>query len=332
MNEALLVNPTDTGEVAEAILTALTMPPIEQRSRLSYMKKRLSDYNVVHWVNDFLQQLTNTKQEQEKLKVRVLDQGTQQKMVQSYSNANKRCILLDYDGTLVPLRKLPSMAVPDIDIIKILGQLAEDAANEVIVISGRDGTTLHKWLGALPLSLVAEHGACIRYKGGDWIEQVSLSPEWKEKIRPLLNLFVTRCVGSFMEEKQNTLAWHYRNTHPDLGFMRSRELLNSLLQLTINTPLQVIDGNKVLEIRVIGIDKGASARKVMDHFNPDFILCMGDDTTDEDMFRVLRENAFTIKIGRGNTAAAYTLLSQQDVYPMLTRFLQPALPEVQHYQ
>jgi trehalose 6-phosphate synthase/phosphatase len=332
MNEALLVNPTDTGEVAEALQLALTMPLTEQRSRLSYMKKRLSDYNVVHWVNDFLQQLTNTKQEQETLKVRVLDQGTQQKMVQSYSIAKKRCILLDYDGTLVPLRKLPSMAVPDTDIIKILGQLAEDAANEVIVISGRDGTTLHKWLGTLPVTLVAEHGACIRYKGGHWIEQVSLSPEWKEKIRPLLNLFVTRCVGSFMEEKQNTLAWHYRNTHPDLGFLRSRELLNSLLQLTTNTPLQVIDGNKVLEVRVIGIDKGASARKVMDHFNPDFTLCIGDDTTDEDMFRVLRDNAFTIKIGRGNTAAAYTLLSQQDVYPLLTRLSATCTSGVQSYQ
>jgi trehalose 6-phosphate synthase/phosphatase len=128
-------------------------------------------------------------------------------------------------------------------------------------------------------------------------------------------------VGSFIEEKNNTLAWHYRNTHPDLGFNRSRELRNSLLQLTTNTPLQVIDGNKVLEVRLMGIDKGATAQKLVRHFGPDFILCIGDDTTDEDMFRVLRDEAYTVKIGSGNTAANYTLLSQIQVLPLLRKFL-----------
>jgi trehalose 6-phosphate synthase/phosphatase len=109
--------------------------------------------------------------------------------------------------------------------------------------------------------------------------------------------------------------------------LRSRELLNSLLQLTTNMPLQVLDGNKVLEVRVMGIDKGATAQKIIEHFNPDFMLCIGDDTTDEDMFRVLREKAFTIKVGSGNTAAEYTLSSQKDVMPLLTRFLTPVPQE-----
>lgn len=329
MNEALLVNPTDTEEVAEAIVTALTMPLTEQRTHLSYMQKRLSSYNVVRWVTEFLQELANTKQEQKKLKIHVLDEAAFGRMLPAYNKAEKRCILLDYDGTLTPLQKLPSMAVPDAAMLQVLAQLARDPLNEVVVISGRDAATLENWLGKLPVSLVAEHGAFIRYNGGEWEQQVTVSPEWKDQIRPLLELFVTRCVGSFIEEKQNTLAWHYRNTHPDLGFMRSRELLNSLLQLTINTPLQVIDGNKVLELRVMGIDKGATAKKIIDRFNPDFMLCIGDDTTDEDMFKVLREKAFTVKIGSGNTAAEYTLLSQKDVLPLLTRFIAP-VPERQY--
>jgi trehalose 6-phosphate synthase/phosphatase len=221
------------------------------------------------------------------------------------------------------------MAVPDKNILKLLGELTDNPANEVIIISGRDAVTLERWLGKLPVSLIAEHGAFIRYKSNDWEQQVTVASDWKDNMRPLLELFETRCAGSFIEEKQNTLAWHYRNTHPDLGFMRSRELLNSLLQFTINTPLQVIDGNKVIEIRVIGIDKGASSKKVIDHFNPDFTLCLGDDTTDEDMFRVLRDKAVTIKIGSANTAAAYTLLSQQDVYPLLSQLVVP-VPKAQH--
>jgi trehalose 6-phosphate synthase/phosphatase len=73
----------------------------------------------------------------------------------------------------------------------------------------------------------------------------------------------------------------------------------------------------VLEVRLVGIDKGAAAQKIMEHFSPDFTVCVGDDTTDEDMFRLLRDRAYTIKVGRGNTAAEYTVLSQREVVPML---------------
>ncbi len=321
LNEAILVNPTDSAEVAEAINEALCMPLVEQRSRLSYMQRRLSTYNVVKWINDFLQVLNATKDEQEKLKVNILDNKTITGIISDFTSVHKRCILLDYDGTLAPFQRLPSLAVPGTDLLQLLVQLSADEKNEVVVISGRDADILSKWLGHLPLNMVAEHGACIKYKGGDWVQQVSVSPGWKEQIRPLLELFVTRCVGSFIEEKKNTLAWHYRNTHPDLGFIRSRELRNSLQQLTTNTPLQVIDGNKVLEVRLMGIDKGATAKKMFDHFSPDFTLCIGDDTTDEDMFKVLREVAYTIKIGSGNTAAKYTMLSQNHVLPFLRKFV-----------
>ena len=321
LNEAILVNPTDSSEVADAIATALDMPLQEQRSRLSFMQKRLAEYNVEKWICDFLSTLKSTKEEQEKLQVNILDNSTIQKMTEEFRVAARRCILLDYDGTLAPYQKLPTLATPGKELMDLLKQLSDNPANEVVIISGRDANTLDKWLGNLPLSLVAEHGACIKYKNESWQQQVSMSPEWKEQIRPLLEHFVTRCVGSFIEEKNNTLAWHYRNTHPDLGFNRSRELRNSLSQLITNTPLQVIDGNKVLEVRLMGVDKGATAQKLVKHFAPDFTLCIGDDTTDEDMFRVLRDEAYTVKIGSGNTAAKYTLLSQIQVLPLLRRFL-----------
>jgi trehalose 6-phosphate synthase/phosphatase len=269
-----------------------------------------------------------TKEEQRKQKVNILHRDTVEQMQSDFLHAEKKCILLDYDGTLAPYQKIPNLAIPSDELLHLLTQLSNDEANEIVIISGRDSDTLQNWLGHLPLSLVAEHGASIKYKGEDWQQQVSVSPEWKEQIRPLLELFVTRCVGSFIEEKKNTLAWHYRNTHPDLGFIRSRELRNSLLQLTTNTPLQVVDGNKVLEVRLVGVDKGATAQKILNHFAPGFILCIGDDTTDEDMFRVLRDKGYTIKIGRGNTAAEYTIMSQGEV----TAFLKNVLLQPQTIQ
>jgi trehalose 6-phosphate synthase/phosphatase len=219
------------------------------------------------------------------------------------------------------LQKLPEMARPTIELLEVLQKLTGDAASEIVIISGRDADTLQKWLGNIPVHLVAEHGAMIRYKGHDWQQQSSVSTEWKEQIKPVLQLFVTRCAGSFIEEKRNTLAWHYRNTEPGLGFNRSRELRNTLSQLTTNTSLQVIDGNKVLEIRVIGIDKGATALNMSEHFNPDFTICLGDDTTDEDMFRALKEKAYTIKIGSGITTAQYSLASQAQVLPLLQQLV-----------
>ena len=324
LNEAVLVNPTDTDEVAGAIYQSLKMPLVEQRSRLSYMQRRIAEYNVEKWINDFMEQLLITKKEQEALKVNILKEQHIRTIISDYHRARKRCILLDYDGTLAPYQKLPSLAVPDDELIQLLQQLTANRSNEIVIISGRDSNTLEKWLGKLPLNMIAEHGACIKIKGEEWKDQVLVSTEWKEQIRPLMELFVDRCAGSFIEEKKSTLAWHYRNTNQELGFTRSRELRNNLLQLTANTSLQVIDGNKVLEVRMIGVDKGAAANTMLASIGPDFILCIGDDATDEDMFKALHDRAYTIKIGRANTSAQYTILSQKEVFPFLRRLIEPA--------
>jgi len=321
LSEGLLVNPTDTEEVAAALHQGLVMPLIEQRSRLSYMQRRIADYDVLRWIHDFLDCLDEVKKEQEALKVNVIKEESIRQILENFSKAEKRCILLDYDGTLAPYQKLPSMASPGTELMQLLQELTADKRNHVIIISGRDAVTLEKWLGHLPLHMVAEHGAMVRYIGEDWKETVTVSTEWKEQIRPLMQLFVDRCAGSFIEEKKSTLAWHYRNTYPELGFSRSRELRNSLHQMTANTSLQVIDGNKVLEVRTVGVDKGATALNMISVVMPDFIMCMGDDATDEDMFRALQGRGYTIKIGRGNTAAEHTIMSQKEVYPFLRRFI-----------
>jgi len=203
LSESILVNPTDCEEVADALATALTMPLSEQRSRLAIMQKRISDYDVVRWLNDFLEQLVSIKKEQEKLKINLLNNTVINEIQNAFHKAGKRCILLDYDGTLTPIQKHPSLAVPSPELIELLSQLSSEDANEIVIISGRDNDTLENWLGKLPVTLVAEHGACIRYKGEEWQQQVSHSPEWKEEVRPLLQLFVTRCAGSFIEEKKN---------------------------------------------------------------------------------------------------------------------------------
>jgi trehalose 6-phosphate synthase/phosphatase len=303
--------------MAASISKALSMPLQEQRNRMILMQRRLEEYDVVKWVNDFLEQLRETKKEQQKITAKVIDDKTISLICRRYAEAEKRFLLIDYDGTLVPLARTPAEAVPDDHLKEFLSSMSSDPDSHVAIISGRDAATLEKWFGHLPLTLVAEHGASIKMKNEPWQQLVAVSDQWKDQIRRIMQIFVTRCVGSFIEEKPNTLAWHYRNTQVDLGFTRSRELINNLSQLIQNTSLQVIDGSKVVEVRMAGFDKGTITLRILNESQPDFILCIGDDTTDEDMFKALNDDAFTIKIGARGTAAKYTLLSQQQVLPLL---------------
>lgn len=321
LSEAIIVNPFDRSEVANAINQALTMPAKEQQERMELMQRRLRDYDVTRWMNDFLDQLQSMKKEQDKLRVKVLDDRIINKMLREYEQAEKRLLLLDYDGTLAPFTRVPSQAKPSSELIDYMKKLTDNDRNNLVLISGRDQGTLSSWFDHLRISLVAEHGASVKYEEGEWEKQLIIHPGWKDQIRPIMQLFATRCPGSMVEEKENTLAWHYRNAAPDLGFTRSRELMNTLSQLVNNAPLQVVDGNKVLEVRQAGVDKGTTANKIVQHFNASFLLCIGDDTTDEDMFRTLNKKGYTIKIGTGVTAADYNLPNQTDVMPLLLKFI-----------
>lgn len=327
LSEAILVNPTDTADVASAITRALSMPLYEQRNRISLMQRRLKEYDVIKWVNDFMEQLMQVKQEQQKQKVKLLDEKAIAGIRRHYQYTKNRCLLLDYDGTLVPFSRIPSEAAPDNAVRELLLRLSSDTRNHVVVISGRDVSSLDRWLGAMPLTLVAEHGASFKRRNQPWQQMVSVSDLWKDEIRRVMQMFVIRCAGSFIEEKTNTIAWHYRNTQTGLGFSRSRELLNTLTQLTQNTTLQVIDGNKVVEVRIAGFDKGATALRIIHETDPDFVLCMGDDTTDEDMFKALEGEAYTIKVNNGASSAQYTILSQQQVLPLLNLLTLPIATE-----
>ena len=317
LSEALLVNPFDEEEMSAAILQALTMGVAEQKNKMVLMQKRLEEYDVMRWVDDFLAELYKVKLIQQKRKIILLDKTTCNKIIKKIKAANKRLYFFDYDGTLVPFANFPSQAIPNKEVVTILKDISARKENQVVIISGRDSKTLDSWLGNLNVAIVAEHGALIRYSGEDW--QVLTEPEkdWKKNVLPVMQLFAERFNGSFVEEKDFSIAWHYRNVQKRLGFSRSRELLNNLSHIVANTSLRVIDGNKVVEVRSAFTNKGIVAKKIMQEQSPDFILCMGDDKTDEDMFEAMLPYAETIKIGEGGTAAAYSIPKQEEVLSFL---------------
>jgi trehalose 6-phosphate synthase/phosphatase len=319
MGESILVNPFDKEEMAQAIFTALNMPLADQRTNMVQLQKRLVDYDVMNWVNDFLRQLDEVKQFQQSQETKFVTRAVQEHLLHDFQTASCRHLFLDYDGTLVPFARNPRIAVPDRGLLRLLSQLTANTKNEITLISGRDSGTLQEWFKNLSINIVAEHGASLRLRNGEWQQAIGLNQSWKPLIRPTLELFSQRSPGSFVEEKAHTLAWHYRNVDPELGFIRSRELLDNLFHLVRNGQLQVIDGNKVIEVRIAGVDKGTAAKKLLEDRSYDFVLAIGDDKTDEDMFKALAERAVTVKVGGGHTAAQYNIPSQQQVIQLLNK-------------
>jgi len=321
LGEAIIVNPNNQEEVAQALKEALTMPEEEQIERNRIMQKRLQRYNVVRWGTDFIDALSSIKKVQLELSVRKLTQETQKKLIRSYSESDNNIILVDYDGTLVPFAEKPQKAKPDEELLGMLNELGKNLKNEVVIISGRDRETLDKWFGNRNLGLIAEHGVWIKDRGKSWETIEPLRDDWKEQMRPVLEWYEDRTPGSFIEEKDFSLVWHYRKAEPQLASIRARELKDALLQLTANLNLGVLEGSKVIEIKSIGINKGRAALHWLSKSAWEFILAIGDDWTDEDLFAVLPDSAYSIKVGLSPSKAKFNLDSVAEVRLLLKQLV-----------
>jgi trehalose 6-phosphate synthase/phosphatase len=317
MGEALIINPFHSNEFAEALQQALSMPVEEQVRRNQLLQDRLRRYDVNRWAEEFIQTLLSTQQTEAARRARALTGKIQAALVQQYRSATRRCFLLDYDGTLVPFVEDPRMALPDPELLSLLATLGADPANEVMIISGRSRQHLEDWFGALPVALVAEHGAWLRPQGGDWRMLKTVTTEWKQRVRPILQRYVDRLPGALLEEKEFSLAWHYRRADPEQASRRAKELLDDLADYTRNIDVQVLEGNKVLEVRNTGVNKGVAATEWVASFGPDFILAIGDDWTDEDLFRALPATAYSVRVGPAATAARYYLTAHTAVRRLL---------------
>jgi len=234
-----------------------------------------------------------------------------------YIAARHRLFLLDYDGTLVSFADAPRKARPDEKLLALLEKLTSDERNQVVIISGRNKETLESWFDYSRLILVAEHGAWIKKTPSDWQTIEPLSYNWKEQIRPLIEHYVDWTPGSFLEEKDFSLVWHYRKADPNLADVRTKELENALLDLIANLNLGVLKGNKIIEVKNVSINKGRIASLLVNESHSDFILAVGDDYTDEDIFSALPEGAYSIKVGIGSTFAHYSIQSPGDVRQLL---------------
>lgn len=316
--EASIINPNDRREIAWAIKKALEMPLKTRKNRIKSMQKRLEAYDVIRWAGDFISELIDLSEHRTSVKGRFLSSYDKKRLIKDFYSSKPRIIFLDYDGTLVGFKGKPQKAKPDSKILNILNALSELPYTEVVLISGRDKTIMEKWFGELDIYLSAEHGLWIKRRGTNKWEPIrNVSAEWKGEIYSILRRTADRLPHSFIEEKEYSLAFHYRESDPLLASMRVSDLADNLISLTANINVQVLHGEKVLEIRNAEINKGIVVSSLLSQKKYPFILAIGDGTTDEDMFKALPENSYSIKVGFSSSLAKYNVSDYRKVRKLL---------------
>ncbi len=319
LGEAIIINPNNVEEIADALKNALEMTEEQQIKSNEIMQERLKRYNVVRWAGDFIQTLQTLNEEQSRFDAKFLGTEISSQLKTDYKKSDRRLLLLDYDGTLVPFTTSPQLAEPNEELLKILDRIGKNKKNLLVIISGRDKETLQNWFGNLNVALVAEHGVWIKEKDHDWKITGPLINDWKAQIVPILELFVDRVPGSFVEEKDYSIVWHYRKADAELGSLRAKELTDDLVNFMANIDVQVLQGSKVVEVRCSGANKGTAALSFLAKQKYDFILAIGDDWTDEDIFKVLPETAYSIRVGLTKSYASYNLRKYSEVIDLLVR-------------
>jgi trehalose 6-phosphate synthase/phosphatase len=315
--EAITINPNNRVEIAMALREALETPAEEQEKRIRTMRRRLQRYDVTRWAGDFLTTLLSVGEIQNRIESKFLSSTAASAVVARYQAARRRLLFLDYDGTLTPLVRSPAFARPERKTIEVLTALSAKSRNSVIITSGRDRKTLEEWFGHIPLGLVAEHGAWVKLAGESWQRVNTAAGDWKQELLPTLETYADRLPGSFVEEKEESVAWHYRMADPEQAELRAPELVDHLLNLTGKADLQVTQGNRVVEIRRAGVSKGNAAAFWTGDRSYDFLLAIGDDTTDEDLFKSLPPAAISIRVGMSGTHAQYNIRNSAEVIDLL---------------
>jgi len=340
LGEALHVNPFDIASTADTLKQALEMEPGECARRMASMRARVLDHDVTVWVEEFTTCLAKSTQGPPVESAEELLPMLRQLV----SEEGELIIMSNYDGTLVPLalqtptpvppsigaprsRSQPLVASPDPELADLLTRLSHQPHIHLYIASGRDRKEMEDWLGHLPIGLFAEHCYWARGSGEtEWEARSDVSNEWKSKVLPVLHDFAAQTPGSFVEEKVASVGWHYRGCDMEFGSKQAKELRLFLLQSLSSLPLEVLQSNKLVEVRVHGISKALAVQRILAAYPDAKIVALGDERSDEDMFSAVNatEGGVTINVGQqafNRSTAAYRLRDVAHVRSFLRRLL-----------
>ncbi|XP_071733607.1 probable alpha,alpha-trehalose-phosphate synthase [UDP-forming] 11 [Rutidosis leptorrhynchoides] len=344
LSGAIRVNPWNIESVTEAMNLAITMPEREKEMRHEKHYKYISSHDVAYWAKSFDQDLERACREHFHkrcwgvgfgLFFRVVALGPDfrklsvEHIVSSYNKTKSRLILLDYDGTVMPRGMVDK--TPSKEVISLLNNLSKDPKNVVFIVSGRGKDALGPWFDSCKkLGLSAEHGFFTRWSGdSDWEScGESMDIGWKKVALPVMEHYTEATDGSFIEQKESALVWHHQEADPDFGTWQAKELLDHLESVLANEPVVVKRGQQIVEVTPQGVSKGVVVDRLVTTLQSsgplDFVLCIGDDQSDEDMFEKISSSlgngiaeVFACTVGQKPSMAKYYLDDTVDVIKML---------------
>lgn len=349
LSGAIRVNPWNIDSVAEAMDAALEMRDSEKQLRHEKHYRYVSTHDVGYWAHSFLQDLERSCKDHVRqrcwgigfgLGFRVIALGPNFKklsiehIVSGYKRNKNRAILLDYDGTIMSQTSINKTPTPE--AIAILNSLCNDPGNIVFLVSGRGRETLSNWFSSChKLVLAAEHGYLLRQNhDAEWETCVPVANfDWKQIAEPVMKLYTETTDGSAIEAKESALVWHYQYADPDFGSCQAKELLDHLESVLSNEPVSVKSGQHIVEVKPQGVTKGLVAERLLSTVHqkgmlPNFVLCIGDDRSDEDMFEVITgavagsslspvAEVFACTVGQKPSKAKYYLEDTTEIVRML---------------
>ena len=371
MRGALTVNPWRVIEVKEALTRALEMKATERSDRMRRNAEFSSRLTTLNWAKHVLHDIKSVEKEIDqsqnfavgfgmgfrvmgvKASFKPVDVGA---MSKAYRNAHSRLLVFDWGGTLVAetdkVDKLQAYAVsqghasrsgPTTALKELLVNLCSDIRNTVFVVSGKMLFSVQSFFGDIEgLGLGAEHGFYYKWPNehveddnskSRWhtIHDVG-SQEWKQAAKVLMDIYVQRTHGTYIEQKGMALIWQFRDADPEFGFLQSKELEENRRSLMNSYGVEVIRGGGVadgyIEVRPAGVSKGLFIQHALGTLKsldkePDFVLAVGDDNSDEPMFEqiaMLKPElaTYSVTVGKKPSAAASYVDDVPGVLEMLS--------------
>ncbi|QCD80444.1 probable alpha,alpha-trehalose-phosphate synthase [UDP-forming] 11 [Vigna unguiculata] len=358
LSGAIRVNPWNIDEVAEAMSSAATMSEAEKHLRHEKHYKYISSHDVAYWARSFDQDLDRACREHYSkrywgvgfglgFRIVALDPTFRKLSVDhiasAYRDTHSRLILLDYDGTVMPQASINK--TPSREVISVLNYLCSDPENMVFIVSGRDKDCLSKWFSPCEkLGLSAEHGFFTRWSTNSTWETCGLAVdcEWKMIAEPVMALYTEATDGSFIEHKESAMVWHHQEADPYFGSCQAKELLDHLESVLANESVVVTRGQHIVEVKPQGVSKGKAVEDIISTMrskgkSPDFLLCIGDDRSDEDMFESIARSVsnpalptiakvFACTVGQKPSMAKYYLDDTNEVINLLEGLACPSTP------
>eukprot|EP00601_Ochromonadales_sp_CCMP2298_P017181 CAMPEP_0173233894 /NCGR_PEP_ID=MMETSP1142-20121109/9889_1 /TAXON_ID=483371 /ORGANISM="non described non described, Strain CCMP2298" /LENGTH=1021 /DNA_ID=CAMNT_0014163805 /DNA_START=97 /DNA_END=3159 /DNA_ORIENTATION=- len=360
MRGALVANPWRVQEVKLALNRALEMDPVERADRMRRNLEYSVRLTTTKWATQVLNDLKGLEKNDDPESTFAVGFGMQYKIMDlksgfnpldskevctAYRTARHRLILLDWGGTLVSDNgksdKLQAYAEAtghaeretlSEELRGILEGLTADAKNVVFVVSGKEQPSVAQYFGGIRgLGLGAEHGFYYKWPKdeerrpmGRWHTIMEVGDQsWKESAKVVMDIFVQRTHGTYIEQKGNALIWQFKEADPEFGFMQSKELVDHLSLIMANHAVEIIRGGGVADGYIEVRPRGASKGLFLDHClssmksagqEADFVMAVGDDSSDEPMFERIAElkgdkgdnqqlASFGITVGKKPTAA-----------------------------